>query len=126
MSFRKLNQTRSIRPSRRYPQGYASLGSNETLGVLAIAAVAGLLAGVASFAATAEGRTQIAKMAGTMAVRLGVVRARTPQVGDYWPNCASARAAGTTPIYRGEPGYRFEMDGDSDGVACEPYRGMRR
>lgn len=27
------------------------------------------------------------------------------------------------PIYRGEPGYRVEMDGDGDGIACEPYRG---
>jgi len=87
-------------------------------------AAVGLLAGVASIAATAEGRSQIVKMAGTIAVRFGVMRARSPQVGDYWPGCASARAAGTAPIYRGEPGYRREMDGDSDGVACEPYRGL--
>ncbi|MDD3800234.1 MAG: excalibur calcium-binding domain-containing protein [Novosphingobium sp.] len=35
-----------------------------------------------------------------------------------------ARAAGTAPIYLGEPGYRPEMDGDGDGIACEPRRGM--
>jgi hypothetical protein len=29
------------------------------------------------------------------------------------------------PVYRGRPGYREGMDGDSDGIACEPYRGMR-
>ncbi|WP_233503719.1 excalibur calcium-binding domain-containing protein [Sphingomonas psychrotolerans] len=23
---------------------------------------------------------------------------------------------------RGEPGYREDLDGDSDGLACEPYR----
>ena len=37
-------------------------------------------------------------------------------------NCAEARAAGAAPLYRGQPGYRPQMDGDNDGVACEPYR----
>nr|MEC6700379.1 excalibur calcium-binding domain-containing protein [Sphingobium sp. SJ10-10] len=49
------------------------------------------------------------------------MRARTPRLGDYWAGCDSARAAGTAPIYSGEPGYREEMDGDSDGIACEPH-----
>lgn len=40
----------------------------------------------------------------------------------YYPNCDAARAAGAAPIYRGSPGYRDGMDGDSDGIACEPYR----
>ncbi|MBO9623946.1 MAG: excalibur calcium-binding domain-containing protein [Sphingomonas sp.] len=39
----------------------------------------------------------------------------------YYRNCDAARAAGAAPIERGEPGYREEMDGDSDGTACEPY-----
>lgn len=43
----------------------------------------------------------------------------------YYRNCAEARADGAAPIYRGQPGYRPEMDGDSDGIACEPYRGRR-
>ena len=38
-------------------------------------------------------------------------------------NCAAARAAGAAPLYRGQPGYGAHMDGDGDGVACEPYRG---
>ncbi|OAE00963.1 excalibur calcium-binding domain-containing protein [Arthrobacter sp. OY3WO11] len=37
----------------------------------------------------------------------------------YYPNCAAAKAAGTAPLYRGQPGYRSGMDGDNDGVACE-------
>jgi hypothetical protein len=41
----------------------------------------------------------------------------------YYRNCDDARAAGAAPIYRGQPGYREEMDGDFDGIACEPYRG---
>ena len=40
----------------------------------------------------------------------------------YFPGCDAARAAGAAPIYRWQPGYREEMDGDNDGVACEPYR----
>ena len=56
----------------------------------------------------------------TLAVDGGLVRARAPQPGDYWSGCNSARAAGTAPIYVGEPGYREGMDGDGDGIACEP------
>ena len=41
----------------------------------------------------------------------------------YYPSCDYARGAGKAPIYRGQPGYRTELDGDGDGIACEPYRG---
>lgn len=37
----------------------------------------------------------------------------------FYPNCAAARAAGVAPIYRGQPGYRPELDRDRDGIACE-------
>lgn len=42
-----------------------------------------------------------------------------------WRSCAAARAAGAAPVYRGQPGYNPNLDGDSDGIACEPYRGRR-
>jgi hypothetical protein len=42
----------------------------------------------------------------------------------YFRRCAEARAAGVAPIYEGEPGYRPELDRDSDGIACEPYGGQ--
>lgn len=45
---------------------------------------------------------------------------RAPQEGDYRRECDAARTAGTTPIYRGEHGYREGLDADNDGVACEP------
>ena len=41
----------------------------------------------------------------------------------YYRRCADARRAGAAPIYRGQPGYRSELDADHDGIACEPYRG---
>jgi hypothetical protein len=49
-----------------------------------------------------------------------VERTRAPQIGDVWHGCDDARAAGAAPIYRGEPGYSADMDGDGDGIACEP------
>lgn len=34
-------------------------------------------------------------------------------------NCAEARAAGVTPLLRGQPGYSPSLDRDGDGRACE-------
>lgn len=48
--------------------------------------------------------------------------ARSSASGVYFRNCNEARAAGAAPFYRGQPGYRVEMDGDGDGIACEPIR----
>ena len=50
-------------------------------------------------------------------------RDHAPTPGPYYTNCDEARAAGVAPTYAGEPGYRDRLDGDSDGIACEPYRG---
>lgn len=38
-------------------------------------------------------------------------------------SCAAARAAGAAPVSRGDPRYNPDLDGDGDGLACEPYRG---
>jgi hypothetical protein len=40
----------------------------------------------------------------------------------FYSGCREVRAAGAAPLYRGQPGYRVGMDGDGDGIACEPYR----
>lgn len=37
----------------------------------------------------------------------------------YYQNCTAVRAAGTAPLYRGQPGYRSALDRDGDGIACE-------
>jgi len=39
-----------------------------------------------------------------------------------YAGCNDVRAAGKAPLHAGEPGYRPEMDGDGDGIACEPHR----
>jgi micrococcal nuclease len=51
-------------------------------------------------------------------------RPAPPATGAGWSyrNCAEARRAGATPLRRGQPGYGAHMDGDGDGVACEPFR----
>ena len=40
----------------------------------------------------------------------------------HYSGCNEVRAAGKAPLHSGEPGYRVEMDGDGDGIACEPVR----
>lgn len=35
-------------------------------------------------------------------------------------NCFDAQLAREVPIPRGEPGYHSTLDGDGDGMACEP------
>ena len=40
----------------------------------------------------------------------------------HYSGCNEVRAAGKAPILAGEPGYRDDMDGDGDGIACEPIR----
>ena len=43
----------------------------------------------------------------------------------HYSGCNEVRAAGKAPIYAGEPGYSSDMDGDDDGIACEPIRGSQ-
>lgn len=35
-------------------------------------------------------------------------------------DCAAVEAAHKAPLFRGQPGYRPELDSDGDGIACEP------
>jgi hypothetical protein len=107
---------------RRQPANvhHSSAASNLLIG----AAVVGGMLGIGSVATTPDGRGNMAAVAKEIGVASGVVRRRAPQQGDYWHRCDAARAAGTAPIYKGEPGYRDGLDGDGDGIACEPYRGQ--
>jgi len=51
------------------------------------------------------------------------VKARPKPVGNPPRNCAEARRRGIAPMYEGDPNYGEWMDGDGDGIACEPYHG---
>jgi len=48
-------------------------------------------------------------------------RAAAPSAVHY-AGCNDVRAAGKAPLDAGDPGYSPDMDGDGDGVACEPIR----
>ena len=40
----------------------------------------------------------------------------------HYEGCDTVRMLGKAPLYRGQPGYGAHMDGDGDGIACEPHR----
>ena len=88
------------------------------------AGLLGAIVGVGSVGTTSDGQAQLYAAAEGFSVATGLARERAPQAGDHWRRCDDARAAGSAPIYRGEPGYRDGLDADNDGVACEPYRGQ--
>lgn len=52
--------------------------------------------------------------------------ARRIESSVYDAGCNEVRALGKAPLYAGQPGYREGMDGDRDGIACEPRRNLRR
>lgn len=121
MSLREPFRTDPVRlGDYRHRQRRTSFRRN-SVRYLGSAAILGTIVGVASVATDPSGQAAVAATIRPLAVKAGVLRAREPRPGDYWPGCDAARAAGTAPIYSGEPGYREGMDGDNDGIACEPY-----
>ena len=40
--------------------------------------------------------------------------------GVYYADCDAVRAAGVAPLRSDQPGYRGALDGNMNGVACEP------
>jgi endonuclease YncB( thermonuclease family) len=57
--------------------------------------------------------------------RTTALRRQPRATGSAFSSCAAARAAGAAPMYRGQAGYNPNLDGDNDGIACEPYHGRR-
>ena len=93
-----------------------------TRNVVSIPAAAALtFVAVYQLAPTGGASTQPAQPATAPTATASPVTAPTADA-IYYPGCNAARAAGVAPIYRGQPGYREEMDGDGDGIACEPHR----
>lgn len=89
---------------------------------LPFAATVGL-ASAATFAAVLFHEEALSLLARPTSLTTSAEREHAPPTRAFYRNCDAARAAGVAPIHAGEPGYREEMDGDSDGIACEPYRG---
>jgi hypothetical protein len=123
MGFRKAFRAGPVMPAAHYRRKQQVASRKTAVRYLGIAAAAGVLIGGGSAVFSGNGLARISQAAKATGVWTGVLRAREPQVGDTWRGCDEARSAGTAPIYAGEPGYREGLDGDNDGIACEPYRG---
>lgn len=41
--------------------------------------------------------------------------------GYVFPGCDEVRARGLAPLHQGESGFGSHLDGDGDGIGCEPY-----
>lgn len=124
MSFDKPFRAVPIREGQRYRKQRVRKQHSLAARFLTGAAVAGAVVGIGSVAVSEGGLAAVTVPVETVAVSAGLMRANTPQPGAYYSNCNAARAAGVAPLYYGEPGYRDGMDGDGDGIACEPYQGM--
>ncbi|PVM85754.1 phospholipase D-like domain-containing protein [Caulobacter radicis] len=93
-------------------------------------AVAGRAARISALmvAAIAFSLTLIAlspQAAGLTQMSAAQIRTMLP-ADQHFSGCNAARAAGRESIPSWDPSYRESMDGDSDGLACEPYRGRSR
>lgn len=124
MASRKQFRAVPIQMGKRYRRQAAVKRHWSIAKLFGAAILGGGVVGIASAAATSESAATTFAQLKPLAVSMGLMRARVPQPGDHWYRCDDARAAGSAPISRGEPGYREGLDGDNDGVACEPYRGM--
>jgi hypothetical protein len=76
------------------------------------------------FEPNAGDRQQLRALAGSPSAP--TIPAPEPLVDQHFRGCDDARAAGRMNIPSWDPSYRAEMDGDGDGLACEPYYGARR
>lgn len=124
MRHRKPFRATPIKLAQKYRRKQRAAAWRDTLNYLGVGVLGGMTLGMGSLMLDADRRAATWQSLRPLAVKLGLTRERLPQEGDHWSRCAEARAAGTAPIYAGEPGYREGLDGDSDGIACEPYRGM--
>jgi len=122
MSFKKPFKAAPVELGSHYRSKHRDADKKSAIRLLTIAAAAGATVGAGSLAFSEDGRTRMLSAVKPFAVGAGIVRAREPQSRDFWSGCDDARAAGTAPIYSGEPGYHESMDGDGDGIACEPHR----
>ena len=113
-----------IRQGRLYRRQTRIRQFGNTTWLFGAAALVGGAIGGATVVATPQSLASAEAFVRPIAASAGLVRARAPQEGDHWSRCDEARAAGSAPLYVGESGYREGLDGDSDGIACEPYPGM--
>ncbi|WP_254393375.1 excalibur calcium-binding domain-containing protein [Streptomyces buecherae] len=64
-----------------------------------------------------KSRTEVAEV--THRIKVELSPGGEWELTHKFENCGEARAAGSTPIYRGEPGYGLHLDADGDGIGCD-------
>ena len=101
--MRSVSHRRRVRPARRFQPSFAIVVA---------------LTSVGAFSLTWFLITPSAPGAAIVAY----VETRTTD--QHYSGCAAVRAAGRKDIPRWDPSYRSWMDGDGDGLACEPPRGL--
>jgi hypothetical protein len=105
---RRMKQRRTCHEPRRYNHLRRHEHKNSSssgcvlvgLGLIGAAAVGGWAL------ASPEQQAAAVSTAKQVVVATGAVRECAPQGGEHWSGCKDARAAGTAPIYRGEPSNR--------------------
>ena len=94
------------RPQRRpAPPAETTLQTAGRYGLIAVASGLGLAFGANALEAAKE--------------RQGILDALP--AGYTYSGCNEVRATGVAPLYRHEPGFSERLDGDGDGIGCEPY-----
>lgn len=97
------------RPQRRpAPIAETTLQTAGRYGLIAVASGLGLAFGASALEAAQE--------------RQAILDALP--AGYAYSGCNEVRAAGVAPLYSYEPGFSEHLDGDGDGIGCEPYRGQ--
>lgn len=97
------------RPQRRpAPPAGTTLQTAGRYGLIAVASGLGLAFGASALEAAQE--------------RQAILDALPS--GYTYSGCNEVRAAGVAPLYSYEPGFSERLDGDGDGIGCEPYRGQ--
>ncbi len=123
MSFKKPFRASPVRLGPYHKAQQRRQQSIKAAKVLVVAAAGGLMMGLFTAMSANGSLTGIHSGVREVAESSGLARKNTPMPGAHYSGCDDARAAGVAPLYVGEPGYRSQMDGDGDGIACEPYRG---
>ena len=90
------------------PTAETTLQTAGRYGLIAVASGLGLAFGANTFEASQE--------------RQAILDALP--AGYTYSGCNEVRAGGVAPLYSYEPGFSERLDGDGDGIGCEPYRGQ--
>jgi Excalibur calcium-binding domain len=94
------------RPQRRpAPTAETTLQTAGRYGLFAVASGLGLAFGASALEAAQE--------------RQAILDALP--AGYTYSGCNEVRAADVAPLYSYEPGFSERLDGDGDGIGCEPY-----